>query len=180
MAARERQRRYLTTGAAAGLVKVETLVPPEARAEILRLAARLRKRARRPVTTPDLAFDVGRILERVRELCAVQPRRYAGQVDVDNVVTTSVNVPFPVAISAQALVDALRSGQIPTGYGGHLERFIGETPLFLLLRFCDRHGIAADTIHSFVTQHRHRLSINRPDLDTHLDALDAHRGRPPQ
>lgn len=44
---RERQKRYLTTGAAAGLIKVETLVPPEGRGEILRVAARLRKRGRR-------------------------------------------------------------------------------------------------------------------------------------
>ncbi len=42
MSVRERIQRYRQTGAAAGLVRVEVLVPPESRDQILTLAARLR------------------------------------------------------------------------------------------------------------------------------------------
>lgn len=42
MGVRERIQRYKTTGAAAGLARVEVLVPPQARDQILSLAERLR------------------------------------------------------------------------------------------------------------------------------------------
>ncbi len=170
----ERQRRYRTTGAAANLVKVETLVPPEGRDEILRLAARLRKRARRSAAPSSSAVDVPAILLTIAELCAEQPRRYAARPDVDHLVATSVNVPFPRRIDAATLAEALRSETIPDVYQAHLERFLGETPLALLLRFCDRHGITAGKLRNFVDGHRSRLALHRPELDAHLDALVSH------
>jgi hypothetical protein len=167
---RERQKRYRTTGAAANLIKVETLVPPKGRAEILRLAARLRKRARRTFVAAS-PIDVPTVLRRIGELCAVQPRQYATKPDIDNLVATSVNVPFSHRIDANTLADALQSESIPEPYQGHLERFLGETPLSLLLRFCDRHGISAGKLRSFIDKHRGRLALHRPDLDEHLNAL---------
>ncbi|MDP6774021.1 MAG: hypothetical protein QGI63_07100 [Rhodospirillales bacterium] len=47
MGVRERIRRYKTTGAAAGMARVEVLVPPESRDQILSLAQRLRDEYRR-------------------------------------------------------------------------------------------------------------------------------------
>lgn len=46
MGIRERIQRYKTEGAAAGLARVEVLVPPEGRGQILKLAARLRSEHR--------------------------------------------------------------------------------------------------------------------------------------
>ena len=46
MGQRERVKRYKTEGAAAGLVRVEVLVPPEDRDAIVSLAARLRQNHR--------------------------------------------------------------------------------------------------------------------------------------
>ena len=165
MAKQDRQRRYKTTGAAADLIKVETLVPPEGREQILRLAARLRAEHRR--ARP----DVGKVLAKVRALCARQPRRYTLPEDVDTVVVTSVNVPFPKLIDAATLADAIRTSDIPQSYAGHLERFFGETPLNQLLRFCDRHAIGAPVLAGFVRSNRAKLALRRPDLEEHLDAL---------
>jgi len=168
---RERQKRYRTTGAAANLVKVETLVPPEGRAEILKLAAKWRKRARRTSQKSGGRLDVSAILRRLHELCAEQPRRYAVKPDIDKIVTTSVNVPFPHPINSGLLADALLAERIPEGYRGHFERFLGETPLTLLLRFCDHHGITAGKLQSFVQKYRHDLALHRLELDEHLNAL---------
>jgi hypothetical protein len=168
---RERQKRYRTTGAAANLVKVETLIPADGRAEILALAARLRKRARRAAGRPNLPVDVPAVLRRIADLCAAQPRRYAAKPDVDNLVATSVNVPFPIRIDAKTLARALQSEEIPGPYHAHLERFLGETPLALLLRFCDRHDISASKLRHFIGKHRSRLALHRPELEEHLNAL---------
>ncbi len=46
MGVRERIQRYKTEGAAVGLARVEVLVPPEGRGQVLALAARLRKQHR--------------------------------------------------------------------------------------------------------------------------------------
>lgn len=46
MSVRERIRRYKQTGGAAGLTRVEVLVPPEARGQVVALAARLRREHR--------------------------------------------------------------------------------------------------------------------------------------
>lgn len=174
MSKRERQNRYRTTGAASRLVKVETLVPPEGRAEILKLAAKLRKRARRTSVTSGQPLDVPGILRRIGDLCALQPRRYTSRPDVDNLVATSVNVPFPIGIDAEALADALRTEEIPGPYYPHLERFLGETSLPLLLRFCDCHDISAGKLRDFIGKHRSRLALHRPELEEHLNALVPH------
>jgi hypothetical protein len=166
----ERQKRYRTVGAAANLVKVETLVPPEGRDDILRLAARLRRRARRQAARSS-RLDVSAILHRIAELNELQRRRYSVQPSTDNLVVTSVNVPFPVHINAESLAEALQSGDIPVQYRPHLERFIGEIPQVLLLRFSDRHSISAEKLRSFVAKNRSLLGLNRPELEEHLDAL---------
>ena len=167
MAKQDRQRRYKATGAAADLVKVETLVPPEGREQILHLAARLRAEHRQARTVT----GVTTVIARVRALCARQPRRYTLPEDVDRVVVTSVNVPFPKPIDAATLAGAIRTSTIPLGYAGHLERFLGETPLNQLLRFCDRHAIGAPALARFVRGNRAKLVLRRPDLEEHLDAL---------
>lgn len=46
MSARERIRRYKESGGAAGLIRVEVLVPPEAREQVIAVAARLRREHR--------------------------------------------------------------------------------------------------------------------------------------
>jgi hypothetical protein len=172
MSKQDRQRRYRTTGAAAELVKVETLVPAEGREEVLRLAARLRRRFRRGRTVEAARpLDVDAIIGKLRELCTLQPRRYAGASDIDRVTEVSVNVPFPRRIDAETIARALMDDAIPDGYCGHLERFLGETPLNSILRFCDRHGIAASRLAGFVAKHREDLALHRPDLEEHLYAV---------
>jgi len=164
MAKRDRQRRYKLAGGAAGLVKVETLVPPEGRARILKLAAELRAQHRRG------RVDVAAMVARVRTACKPLPRRYASPTDIDNLVVTGVNVPFPKPIDARTLAGAIRKGAVPPGYAGHFERFLGETPLVDILRFCDRHRIGAAALAEFVRGNRARLALRRPDLEEHLDA----------
>ena len=172
MAKRDRQQRYRTRGAAADLVKVETLVPPDGRDQILNLAARLREEHRRRTqAVHPAAVDVGVVVARIRELCALQPRRYMLPADIDHLVVTSINVPFPKPIDAGMLADAIRDDDVPPGYAGHLERFLGEAPLAHILRFCDRHGIKAPTLARYVRDNRGKLALRRPDLEQHLDAL---------
>ena len=171
MARRDRQQRYKTTGAAADLVKVETLVPQDGRDQILNLASRLRDEHRSRTQAIRPAVDVGAVVARVRELCARQPRRYTLPADIDHLVVTSINVPFPELIDAGMLADAIRDDDVPPGYVGHLERFLGEAPLAHILRFCDRHDIKAPTLARYVRDHRSKLVLRRPDLEAHLDAL---------
>jgi hypothetical protein len=164
----QRQKRYRHLGAAAGLVKVETLVPPEGRDQVLKLAAELRERYHRRPLGPT---DVDAIVGRVRRACAHQPRRYAPRADVDAIVVTSVNVPFRRIIDAEALADGIRRDQVPAGYAGHFGRFLGELPIAEVLRFGDRHGIDAPVLAKFVRNHREQLGLHRSELDDHLDAL---------
>lgn len=168
MAKRDRQERYKTSGAAADLVKVETLVPPEGRAQILALAARLRDEHRR---VKSARVDVAAIVARVRSACQTQPRRYTQPVDIDTLVVTSVNVPFPKSVSAETLAQAIRRNAVPADYAGHFGRFLGEVPLVNVLRFCDRHQIKAPALARFVRDHRAELALRRPELEEHLDAV---------
>jgi hypothetical protein len=55
-AARQRVARYRSEGGAAGLARVEVLVPPSARAEILAVASRLRAEHRANEVAP-AGFD---------------------------------------------------------------------------------------------------------------------------
>jgi len=120
------------------------------------------------------SIDVGAVVRRISELSNAEPRRYATKPDIDNLIIASVNVPFPHRIDAKTLVSALQSEKIPAPYQGHLERFLGETPLTLLLRFCDRHDITPAKLKSFIDEHRGRLALHRTDLDEHLNALVSH------
>jgi hypothetical protein len=174
MAKRHRQHRYLTSGAGAGLVTVETLVPPEGRQAILRLAARLRKAARaRPKSeTAQRPIDVDAVVAKVRALCAEHSvRPVLSQSDRDRLIVTSVNVPFARQIDSEQLAAGIRSGRIPSGYRGHFERFLGEIPLNRLLSFFDRHAIDAETVRGFLRKNAVELALHRPDLDEHLHAL---------
>lgn len=175
MSKRERQHRYKTTGGASDLVKVETLVPRESREQVLRLAADLRRayrtqradveRRKRP------PVDVTSVVAKLRDLCRTQARRYAHPIDIDALVTTSVNVPFPRLIDAATLAKSITEDAVPPDYAGHFERFLGEAPLVNILRFCDRHHITARTLARFVRNNRVKLALRRPDLDEHLNAL---------
>jgi hypothetical protein len=174
MAKAHRQHRYLTSGAGAGLVPVETLVPPEGRQAILRLAARLRKTARgRPTAKATQgSLDIDAIIAKVRALCipgSTPP--IVSRSDPDRLIVTSVNVPFAKQIDAETLVAGIRTGRIPRGYIGHFERFFGEIPLNRLLTFFDRHGIDAATVTDFVRKKGPGLALHRPDLDEHLRGI---------
>jgi hypothetical protein len=174
MAKRHRQHRYLTSGAGAGLVAVETLVPPEGRQAILRLAARLRKAARtRPkADSAQGSIDVDAVVAKVRALCAAHPvRPVISQSDADRLIVTSVNVPFAKQIDAEALAAGIRTGRIPKGYLGHFERFFGEIPLNRLLAFFDRHGIDTATVNEFMRKNGSHLALHCPDLDEHLRGI---------
>lgn len=161
----ERQERYKTTGGASDLVKVETLVPAACRSRILELAAQLREEHRRRKS------EVSSVVGKVRAACEKQPRRYTLPIDIDRIVVTSVNVPFPESIGAAELADALRSCAIPTKYSGHLGRFLGEVPLTDVLRFCDRHRIPAADLARYVAKNRGKLALHRPELEEHLHVL---------
>lgn len=168
MSMRQRQDRYKTTGGAADLVKVETLVPAANRARILELAKKLREEHRCRKAA------VNTIVDRVRAACASQPRRFSQPIDVDRIVVTSVNVPFPKSIDAASLTASLQANIIPSGYAGHLERFLGEVPLTDVLRFCDRHNISVTALARYLKTHGKALALHRPDLEQHLNALVPH------
>ena len=175
MGKRERQQRYKTTGGASDLVTVETLVPREDRAQILNLAADLRRayRGRNPGAEAcgRANVDISAVIDTLRGLCRMQPRRYTRPIDIDALVTTSVNVPFPRLVDAATLAKSIADGIAPPDYAGHLGRFLGEVPLTDILRFCDRHAISARTLARFVRDNRTTLALRRPDLDDHLNAL---------
>ena len=171
MAKRTRQQRYLNEGAGAGLVRVETLVPRDGRDAILRLASRLRREARRRDRGPNTGIDVEAVLAKVRALCPPASRRVISASDPDHLVLTSVNVPFANRIDSEDLAEAIRTGRIPPGYRGHIERFLGETPLNRLLAFFDRHHIDTSMVAKFVREHGKGLALHRPDLQEHLRVL---------
>lgn len=160
-----RQERYKTTGGAADLVKVETLVPAACRAQILELASKLREEHRQQKVWAD------EVVAKVRAASAGLPRRFTQPVNVDRIVVTSVNVPFPKRIDAEALAHSIKANELPLGYRGHLERFLGELSLTDILRFCDRHDINAKTLARFVRTNKRELALRRPELEEHLNAL---------
>lgn len=165
MSKSQRQERYKTTGGAADLVKVETLVPAACRSQVLALAAKLREEHRQRKA------EVNAVVAKVRAACVSQPRRFAKPVNVDRIVVTSVNVPFPKSIDAETLAQSIKANTLPVGYHGHLERFLGEVSLTDILRFCDRHDIKANTLARYVRTNRRELALRRPDLEEHLNAL---------
>lgn len=171
MANRKRQQRYLKEGAGAGLVRVETLVPPDGRDAILKLASRLRRAARKRAAEPQSGIDVEGVLAQVRALCSPASHRVASDRDPDRLLVTSVNAPFANRIDSEGLVEVIRTRRIPPGYRGHIERFLGETPLNRLLAFFDRHQIDSSTVARFVREQGGNLALHRPDLQEHLRVL---------
>ncbi|WP_207459678.1 hypothetical protein [Azospirillum sp. SYSU D00513] len=116
-------------------------------------------------------IDVAAVIDRLRQLCQAQPRRYGGKLDIDRIVAASVNVPFPHVMDPAALARSITENSVPPEYAGHIGRFLGELPLTDILRFCDRHGIKAPTLARFVRDNRAKLALRRPELDQHIDAL---------
>jgi hypothetical protein len=157
-----RQERYKKSGGAADLVKVEALVPPAYRRRLLDLARSFREEHRQRKD------EVAAIVARVRQACEGQPRRYAPLPDIDRIVVASVNVPFPENIDAGTLARGLTSNTVPRGFAGHFERFLGELPLTEILRFCDRHAVAAPALARFVKTQGPGLALHCPDLEEHL------------
>jgi hypothetical protein len=171
MAKRKRQQRYLNEGAGAGLVRVETLVPADGRKAILRLASRLRREARKRASEPKKGIDVEEVLAKVRALCLPASHRVISETDPDHLLVTSVNVSFANRIDSEGLAEVIRTGRIPPGYRGHIERFLGEIPLSGLLAFFDRHHIDTSTVAKFVREQGGGLALHRPDLQEHLRVL---------
>lgn len=171
MAKRKRQERYLKEGAGAGLVRVETLVPADGRDAILRLASRLRRETRKRASEPKKGIDVEDVLAKIRALCPPISHRAISETDPDRLLVTSVNVPFANRIDSETLADVIRTGRIPPGYRGHIERFLGEIPLSRLLSFFDRHRIDTSTVAKFVREQGSSLALHRPDLQEHLRVL---------
>ncbi len=161
----DRQERYKTSGGAADLVKIETLVPPAYRERLLDIAKSFREEYRRGKE------EAAPVIARVKEASAAQPRRFSVLPDIDRIVITSVNVPFPRRIDAETLAHGLTSNKVAAGFTGHFARFLGELSLTDILRFCDRHDIEAATLSRFVKKQGKRLALHRPDLNEHLDAL---------
>lgn len=160
-----RQERYKTTGGAADLVKVETLVPAACRGQILELASKLREEHRQRKAWAE------EVVAKVHAASANLPRRFTQPVNIDRIVITSVNVPFPKSIDAEALAQSIKENAVPVGYHGHLERFLGELSLTDILRFCDRHDIKAKALAYFVRTNKRELALRRPELEEHLNAL---------
>lgn len=180
MTKRARQQRYLNEGAGAGLVRVETLVPAEGRDEILRLASRLRREARQRTSEPSKpldpaapkpGIDVEAVIAKVRALLPPASHHVTSTTDPDRLLMVSVNVPFAKRIDSEGLAEVIRTGRIPPGYRGHIERFLGEMPLNRMLSFFDRHRIDTATVARFVREHGRDLALHRPDLEEHLRVL---------
>lgn len=82
MTRRTRQQRHQNHGAGTDLVRVETLVPADSRDEILKLAARLRREARKRARgearkrepEPEQGIDVEEVIASVRALCLMSQR----------------------------------------------------------------------------------------------------------
>ncbi len=141
------------------------MVPPAYRERLLDLAKSFREEHRRRKD------EVAAIVTRVRQACEEQPRRYTLPADIDRIVVTSVNVPFPKRIDAKTLAHGLASNTVPKGFAGHFERFLGELSLTEILRFCDRHDIKASTLARFVKKQGKRLALHHPELEEHLHGL---------
>lgn len=171
MGKRKRQQRYLSEGAGAGLIRVETLVPADGREAILKLASRLRREARKRVPEPGKRVDVEDVLAKVRALCPPVSHRVGSDTDPDRLLVTSVNVPFANRIDSERLAEVIRTGRIPPKCRGHIERFLGEIPLGRLLAFFDRHHIDTSTVAKFVHEQGPGLALHRPDLQEHLCVL---------
>jgi hypothetical protein len=116
-------------------------------------------------------LDVPAIIAAIGRGCESQPRTYSAPVDIDNLVVTSVNVPFPSTIDPDTLAGAIEHGEIPEGYAGHVERFLGEIPVVNILRFCDFHERPPVTLAAFVAEHRSRLALRRPELEEYLKQI---------
>lgn len=171
MSKRKRQQRYLSEGAGAGLIRVETLVPADGREAILRLASRLRREARKRAPELKKSIDVDGVLAKVRALCPPVSHHAVSDTDPDRLLVTSVNVPFADRIDSEGLANVIRTGWIPPKYRGHIERFLGEIPLGRLLAFFDRHHIDTSTVAKFVREQGAGLALHRPDLQEHLRGL---------
>ena len=89
--ARQRVKKYRSEGGAADLVRVEVLVPPEARKEILEIATRLRARHRRE--------------KQLRSLYEKALRSYGSRI-LDNVDLDRLpDVRSRAAVAARAMID---------------------------------------------------------------------------
>ena len=105
----------------------------------------------------DRQAAVAAIVAKVRAACEKQPCHYTLPIDIDRVVVTSVNVPFPHGIDAAMLAGALVTNTVPDGFAGHIARFLGEVPMRDVLRFCDHHGLPAGVLARYVETHGKRL-----------------------
>ena len=95
-------------------------------------------------------IDIEEVLAKARALCLPVSPRVISETDSDRLLVTSVNVPFANRIDSEGLAEVIRTGRIPPGYRGHIERFLGEIPLSRLLAFFDRHHIDTSTVAKFV------------------------------
>jgi hypothetical protein len=161
IAKKQRQARYKTAGAAADLVRVEVLVPPSGRESILKSAETLRRDHR-------AAENVRRVIEHARHFT---PKKFTPPRDIDRIIETFVNVPFRQIVSAATLAQGVAENKIPPDAAAHFERFLGEASLDSIIRFNRRHGIAPSAALSFLKTHAARLSVKRPDIESHYAEL---------
>jgi hypothetical protein len=118
-AARHRMEKYRKEGGAADLVRVEVLVPPAARDEIVAIASRLRSAHRREK-------ELGSLYERAL-------RTYGPRI-LDNVdLARLADLPARAAVAARAMIDR-----------GDARAFaLGRQMLDLVQAMANRHGADA-------------------------------------
>ena len=142
MSKKERQNRYFSTGAGSGLQRVETLVPEGGREQILALAEKLRGEHRIRAARTKLSPEAKAIVERAISRSKSTAKKIRPAENVDKLVETSVNVPFPDHIDALTLAAILKSGILPGRYAPHVWRFIEEEDKARIARFLFAHNIS--------------------------------------
>jgi hypothetical protein len=94
-------------------------------------------------------------------------------ISEDQALCVSINVPLPVLITPDELVEAFRcaasgGGPPADAKAAHLDRLLSEMPLASLLRFCDRHGFGFAELRAAYLWHRARGGAPSGAIEAHL------------
>jgi hypothetical protein len=98
-------------------------------------------------------------------------RDIEGRRRPDEALCASISVPFRDIITPDDLVASVRDPATHARWGAHLARLYGETPVPMVLDFCDRHGITAGELARSYGWCRDRFACVNEAIEAHLESL---------